>query len=173
MSIVSRVLTRTSRIGIANRGEPALRFIRAVREYNARTGAQLETAAFYIDTEKDAPFVQEADTVLSFTELRAGAGKGSSGNPYMDKDLLLYALAEGECDAVWVGWGFLSEDAAFVRGIEESGIIFIGPSSASMELLGDKVQAKRTAEDAGVPIVPWSRNLVLYSRRGPGSGRER
>lgn len=159
MGIVSRVLTRTSRIGIANRGEPALRFIRAVREYNARTGAQLETAAFYIDAEKDAPFVQEADTVFSFTELRAGRA-GSSGNPYMDKDLLLYALAEADCSAVWVGWGFLSEDAAFVRGIEESGIIFIGPSSASMELLGDKVQAKRTAEDAGVPIVPWSRKVV-------------
>ncbi len=172
MGIVSRVLTGTSRIGIANRGEPAIRFIRAVREYNARTGAQLETAAFYIDIEKDAPFVQEADITLSFTELRAAkpyrqgpakqpaATERSAGNPYMDKDLLLYALAEAECDAVWVGWGFLSEDAAFVRGIEESGIIFIGPSAASMELLGDKVQAKRTAEDAGVPIVPWSRNLV-------------
>lgn len=153
-----QLLTGQSRIGIANRGEPALRFIRAVQEYNVRNQTHLRTVAFYQECENDAPFVQEADVAVPLSRWKRGAYQNS--NPYLDKELLIEVLSATSCNAVWVGWGFLSEDAAFVRAVEDNDFVFIGPSSASMELLGDKVQAKKVAEEAGVPVVPWSKEPV-------------
>ena len=69
---------------------------------------------------------------------------------------MLDALRAARVDAVWVGWGFLAEHASFAQRCEEAGIVFVGPDSATIRLLGDKVAAKRVAEQAGVPVVPWS-----------------
>jgi len=152
------LLDGTSRIGIVNRGEAAIRFIRAVREYNLLYQTNLTTVAFYLDIEPEALFVKEADIACPLSQL-AGFAK-NQGPAYLNKELMLEALLSTRCQAVWVGWGFLSEDAPFARMIEEAGLIFIGPSSESMALLGDKISAKELAERAEVPILPWSNGPV-------------
>ncbi len=156
------ILSPNSKIGIANRGEPALRFVRAVHEYNERMRASLKTVAFYLDIERDAPFVQEADIVVPFSEFEGV--EGNHGTCYLDRDLLLTVLTQSGCDAVWVGWGFLSEDAPFVGMIEEAGLVFIGPNSETMALLGDKIKAKALAEENNVPVVPWSKKPIADLR---------
>jgi len=155
---IRATLRSNSRIGIVNRGEAALRFIRAVQEYNGLHGTELQTVAFFIDKEEYAPFVKMADDSQALSEITGFPGKQKS--PYLDHELMLEALSKNSCDAVWVGWGFISEDAVFAQKIEEAGIIFIGPSSTSMALLGDKISAKELAEKAHVPILPWSRESV-------------
>ena len=68
---------------------------------------------------------------------------------------VVHALVGAGCDAVWVGWGFVSERASFARRCEDAGIVFVGPTSETIRMLGDKVTAKRLAEGADVPVVPW------------------
>ena len=152
------LLQSSARIGILNRGEAAFRFVRAVREYNAFHGIRLEAVAFYVDVEEEAPFVEQAHLAFPLSRfLRTGR---SSSSPYLNRDLMLDALKSSGCGAAWAGWGFLSEDAPFVRLLEEEGLVFLGPSSDSMALLGDKIAAKDLAEKNGVPILPWSREPV-------------
>lgn len=153
-------LQADSVIGIVNRGEPALRLIRAVREYNLVENTSLRTAAFYLDEEADALFVREADIAVAF---HAVPGARQEGQVYLNHEVLLEALSRAECDAVWAGWGFVSEDADFVRRVEEAGIAFLGPGSGAMAQLGDKITAKEVAEKAGVPILPWSKRPVRDS----------
>jgi acetyl/propionyl-CoA carboxylase alpha subunit len=141
-----------------NRGEAALRFIRAVNEYNAQNNTSLQTVAFYIDKEEYAPFVKQADYGVALSSMNLYPGKQKS--PYLDHDLMLQALKTSGCDAIWVGWGFVSEDAPFTEKIEQAGIVFLGPSSKAMALLGDKIQAKDLAEASDVPILPWSKKSV-------------
>ncbi len=145
-------------IGIVNRGEAALRFIRGVAEYNARFGTSLKTAAIYTAKEEHAPFVKLADRRISFEELSGFPGTASS--PYLDHELILEALETAGCDALWVGWGFVSEDAPFAEKAEAKGLVFLGPSSGAMALLGDKIAAKDLAESSDVPILPWSKGAV-------------
>jgi len=158
LELKQRLLKKSDRIGILNRGEAALRFIRAVKEYNDLHNTELKTVALYIDKEENAPFVNAADFDVPLSSLYLFPGKQQI--PYLDHDLMLEALEAGDCQAVWVGWGFVSEDAEFVRKIEEANITFMGPSSVSMALLGDKIAAKELADKAEVPILPWSRGSV-------------
>ena len=139
------------RIAIVNRGEAALRFIRAAKEYAAERGVALETLALVTWPDRRAPFVREADHSI---ELPSQPGGGAAA--YLDHGLVMAAIRLGGADAVWVGWGFLAEDASFAERCEAEGLTFLGPSSAAMRLAGDKVEAKRVAESAGVPVVPWS-----------------
>ncbi len=152
------ILKDDARIGIINRGEAALRFIRAVKEYNILHGTRLQTVAFYIKAEENAPFVKMADQVLLLSDLSGFPGKQKS--PYLDHELMLEGLEKTGCDAIWVGWGFVSEDAVFAEKIEKKGILFMGPSSRAMSLLGDKIEAKDLAEKADVPILPWSKRSI-------------
>ncbi|OQY34415.1 MAG: hypothetical protein B6241_04750 [Spirochaetaceae bacterium 4572_59] len=152
------ILKDNARIGIINRGEAALRFIRAVREYNSFHGTEMQTVAFYIEAEENAPFVKMADDVLLLSDLSGYPGKQKS--PYLDHELMIQGIDKKNCDAIWVGWGFVSEDAPFAKEIEKKGIAFMGPSSKSMALLGDKIQAKELADQADVPILPWSKRAV-------------
>ncbi|MBN2509946.1 MAG: ATP-grasp domain-containing protein [Spirochaetales bacterium] len=152
------VLKDTARIAIINRGEAALRFIRAVREYNDLYGTEMETVALYTDVEENALFVKMADDEVQLSSLQGYPGKQKS--PYLDHDLMLSAIEKAGADGIWVGWGFVSEDAEFAAKIEEKGIVFIGPSSKAMALLGDKIQAKELAEKADVPILPWSKRSI-------------
>ncbi len=152
------ILKDNARIGIINRGEAALRFIRAVREYNTLYGTNMQTVAFYIEVEEDAPFVKMADDVLLLSDLSGFPGKQKS--PYLDHELMIEGLDRKKCDAIWVGWGFVSEDAVFAEKIENKGIVFMGPSSRAMSLLGDKIEAKELADSANVPILPWSKRAV-------------
>ena len=153
-------MVQIRRLGIVNRGEPAMRLLTAVAELNGvernRAGHGITTVAFYTDPDSDAWFVQEADEAVhlgSATYLDPRDGHRKSR--YLDEPAVVEALLAASCDAVWVGWGFVSERASFAQRCEEAGIVYIGPDSATIRMLGDKVTAKRLAEKADVPVVPW------------------
>jgi acetyl/propionyl-CoA carboxylase alpha subunit/acetyl-CoA carboxylase carboxyltransferase component len=150
------------RLGIVNRGEPALRLLTAVGELNRAgrndnaAGHQITTVALYTDPDSDAWFAQEADEAVSLgpaTYLDPSDGHRKSR--YLDEAAVVDALLGASCDAVWVGWGFVAERASFAQRCEEAGITFVGPDSATIRTLGDKVTAKRLAEKADVPVLPW------------------
>ena len=133
-----------SRLAIVNRGEPAMRVIHAVRELNAQRVEQICVIALHTEAERDAMFVRHADEAVAL-----------SGG-YLDLPDLERALREARADAAWVGWGFVAERPEFVDLCERLGIVFVGPDAAVMRLVGDKIAAKRLAEEAGVPVAPWS-----------------
>ena len=137
------------RIAIVNRGEPARRLIRAVRELSAEHRRPLKTVALHTHEERRATFVREADE-------RVMLRRTSAANPYLDHDELERALVESRADAVWVGWGFVAEDPNFVEMCDRLGITFIGPTAEVMRRLGDKISAKTLAEEVGVPVAAWS-----------------
>ncbi|QIS11190.1 carboxyl transferase domain-containing protein [Nocardia arthritidis] len=140
------------RIGIVNRGESAMRLIRAVRELAAETATPIETVALYTDVDSTAAFVRQADIAYNLGP--------ASARPYLDLNALRRALVETKCDAAWVGWGFVAEDPAFAELCAETGVTFVGPSAEAMRKLGDKIGAKLIAEEVGVPVAPWSRGAV-------------
>jgi acetyl/propionyl-CoA carboxylase alpha subunit/acetyl-CoA carboxylase carboxyltransferase component len=142
-----------SRIAIVNRGEAAMRLIHAVRDLSAQTGDRIETVALYTDADRTATFVREAD--------RAYYLGAAAARPYLDHAVLERALTESGADAAWVGWGFVAEDPAFSELCEKIGVTFIGPDADAMRQLGDKIGAKLIAEEAGVPVAPWSRGPVV------------
>ncbi len=138
------------RIAVVNRGEPAVRLIKAVRELNAERGTDIKVVALHTESERGALFVRSADESVRLREV------GTAGIPYLDHVELERALRASKADAVWVGWGFVAEDAAFAELCDRLGITFIGPSPDAMRRLGDKVQAKLMAEASNVPVAPWS-----------------
>ncbi|HVN10733.1 MAG TPA: biotin carboxylase N-terminal domain-containing protein, partial [Kineosporiaceae bacterium] len=154
-------MTDIRRLGIVNRGEPAMRLLTAVAELNrlgghGGTGRRITTVALYTEPDAEAWFVQEADEAIclgpaTFVDPQDGHRKSQ----YLDEAAVVKALIDAACDAVWVGWGFVSERASFAQRCEEAGIVFIGPGSATIRMLGDKITAKRLAERADVPVVPW------------------
>ncbi|MBO0802909.1 MAG: ATP-grasp domain-containing protein [Nocardiopsaceae bacterium] len=141
-----------SRVAIVNRGEAAMRLIRAVRDLSLQTGERIETVALYTDVDSAATFVREADLAYLLGP--------ASARPYLDYDVLERALAETGADAAWVGWGFVAEDPVFADRCAKAGVTFIGPDAEAMRKLGDKIGAKLIAEQAGVPVAPWSRGEV-------------
>ena len=145
---------KIQRIGIVNRGEAAMRCIRAIKALRAIEGSELRSVALYTAADRDAPFVRHADGAI---ELPVAKGDVAS---FLDHDLLLEALKRGGADAVWPGWGFVAEDPTFVERCTAEGLIFLGPSADAMRRLGDKISAKQIAEAAGVPVTPWSESAV-------------
>ncbi len=143
------------RLAIVNRGEPAMRAIRAVRELNEGSDRPITSIALYVEHERQALFVREADEAYCLDPAPGGGGEGGS-IAYLDLDLLEEALVATRADAAWVGWGFVAEHPDFAELCERLGIVFVGPDSRAMRLLGDKVEAKRLAEEAGLPVAPWS-----------------
>jgi acetyl/propionyl-CoA carboxylase alpha subunit/acetyl-CoA carboxylase carboxyltransferase component len=137
-----------TRIAIVNRGEAAMRLIRAAREVAVEQGSPLTTIAMYTEAERNSMFVREADEAVLI--------RSATQDPYLDYDVLERAIAQSAADAVWVGWGFVSEDPEFADRMEKMGLVFIGPSGKVMRQLGDKIGAKRLAEEAGVPVAAWS-----------------
>ncbi|WP_072806910.1 ATP-binding protein [Rhodococcoides yunnanense] len=137
------------RIAVVNRGEAAVRLIRAVKELNAEYDYGIRTVALHTEAERRAMFVRQADEAVTL-------GKPEVGSAYLDYSVLEAALLESKADAVWVGWGFVAEDPAFADIVARLNITFIGPSANAMRLLGDKVEAKLLAEKVGVPVAPWS-----------------
>ncbi len=144
------------RIALLNRGEPAVRFVRAVRDYNHERGTALQVVAFYTDPDVGSPFVRMADdSVRLGPALRPAPVASGMVSAYCHHDHVLDLLRAHSCDAVWPGWGFVSEDPDFVEKLEAAGIIFLGPSAAAMRLLGDKIASKHLATASGVPMGPW------------------
>ena len=137
------------RIAVVNRGEPAMRLIRAVRELNEEHGYGIRVIALHTEDERHATFVRAADEAVVLRD----TGKGI---PYLDHEELGRALQAGRADAAWVGWGFVAEDPAFAELCARLGVVFIGPPPEAMRLLGAKIEAKVLAEQTGVPVAPWS-----------------
>ncbi len=146
-----------TRIAILNRGEPAMRFVRGLREYNLARGTSIEAVAVYTDPDAGAPFVRDADAALCLGPALCVDGQQRSVSAYLAYDSVIPALVHAGCDAVWPGWGFASEDPIFVAALEKADIVFLGPSSAAMALLGDKVASKELALECDVPLAPWTR----------------
>src|SRR5919206_1597689 len=127
------------KILIANRGEIAMRIIRACRELSIRT------AAIYADCDSTAIYVKKADESHQIP----GPVEG-----FLDMRGIVNLAKRVGADGIHPGYGFLSENAEFARHCQESGIAFIGPSPEAIHLMGNKVQAREIARKAGVPIVP-------------------
>ena len=135
------------KILIANRGEIAVRIIRACRELG------IATVAVYSEADRDALHVRLADEAYCI-------GPTSSKESYLNFTNIMSVATLTECDAVHPGYGFLAENADFADICESCGITFIGPSSDAIERMGDKAVAKQTMKDAGVPVIPGSDGLV-------------
>ena len=153
-------MSRIRRLAIVNRGEPAMRCLAAVSELASETGEPITTIALYTEPDAASWFVREASEALPLGPAIIADAGGGRHSVYVDTDRLMEALAAARADAVWVGWGFVSESATFAARCEQAGITFIGPPSEVISLLGDKVQAKQLAERVGVPVVPWSGDTV-------------
>ena len=155
------------RIAIVNRGEPAVRFIKAVRDYNRLHGASLITIALYTDVDRRSRFVREADERVEFPS-EPDENEAQRRPAYLDYERLERALVAGRADAVWAGWGFVAERPEFVDLCHRLGIVYIGPPASAMRLLGDKIAAKRLAAQVGIPIAPWGGSAAdsLETARG-------
>lgn len=153
-------------IGIANRGEAAMRCLRAVKTLRAVEGSALKALALYTEIDREAPFVRHADRAVALPR------RGSGVSAYLDHERLLEALRAGGADAVWPGWGFVAEDPEFADRVVAAGMRFLGPSGATMRQLGDKIAAKRLAEGAGVPVAAWSGGEVADVEAARRHGRD-
>ena len=131
------------RILIANRGEIALRAIRAIHKLNK------EAVCIYSRADKDAIYLEFADGAVC-------VGPEKSSDSYLNIPAIITAAEMTECDAIFPGYGFLSENQAFVEICQEHNIKFIGPSLEVMKLMADKSKAKEVMKKAGVPVVPGS-----------------
>ena len=132
---------------IANRGEIAVRIIRACREMGIRT------VAIYSEADKNALHVSLADEAIC-------VGPAPSNKSYLNMKAILEAACLTGADSIHPGFGFLSENSTFAKICEEMGIKFIGPDYRLIELLGNKSKAKETMKNAGVPVVPGSDGLI-------------
>ena len=130
-----------------------MRLINAVREWNAEGRSPLRTIALYTTADRRAMFVREADEAVLIgpaTDGGADASNLAAPNPYLDLAELARALCACRAEAVWPGWGFVSERAGFAELCRDLGIVFVGPSPEVMRALGDKIGSKLLAAPSGI-----------------------
>lgn len=147
------------KILIANRGEIAVRIIRACRNMGIRS------VAVYSKEDQDSLHVQLADQ-------RICIGEGPAKNNYLNMDQIIMAAKNMGADAIHPGYGFLSENSEFVRRCKENGIAFIGPEADVIDRMGNKSHARKTMMDAGVPVVPGTREPVYDAEVGKKLAKE-
>ncbi|HWF11663.1 MAG TPA: acetyl-CoA carboxylase biotin carboxylase subunit [Bryobacteraceae bacterium] len=144
---------------IANRGEIALRIIRTLREMGIRS------VAVYSDADRAALHVRKADEA-------AHIGAAPSSESYLNIERMLDAARRHGAEAIHPGYGFLSENARFAQACEDAGFVFIGPSAASIALMGSKTEARRVASDGGAPIVPGTESGLTSSSEAAAFARD-
>src|SRR6056297_1963362 len=133
---------------VANRGEIAVRVMRACEELG------IDTVAVYSDADKDSGHVRYADEAYNIGPARAA-------DSYIDHESVIEAAKKADADAIHPGYGFLAENAEFAGKVEETeGITWVGPASESMKTLGEKTEARSIMSDADVPIVPGTEDPV-------------
>ena len=140
------------KILIANRGEIAVRIIRACKEWG------IQTVAVHSDVDKDSMHVRLADESVCI-------GSHQPANSYLNIPAIMSAIELTRSEAVHPGYGFLSENANFAKVLEENKIKFIGPSSKLIKMMGDKIQAKKIAKEYGLPVIEGSEGGVSDSRQ--------
>ena len=132
---------------VANRGEIALRIVRACQELG------VSAVAVYSEPDEFSPHVLTAEEAIPI-------GPAPAGESYLDIDRLLDAARRSNAQAIHPGYGFLAENPEFARRVEEDGFLFIGPSAAAIGAMGDKTEARRRMLSAGVPVVPGSEGPI-------------
>ncbi|MDX1389933.1 MAG: acetyl-CoA carboxylase biotin carboxylase subunit, partial [Acidobacteriota bacterium] len=135
------------RVLVANRGEIALRILRACDELG------IETVAVYSEADRGAPWLENANTTICLGPARAQAS-------YLDADAILQAAEQLECQAIHPGYGFLSENPVFAARCEQQGVTFVGPGADAIRTMGDKSEARRTMAAHGLPTIPGSGNVL-------------
>ena len=139
-----------SRVLVANRGEIAVRVIRALHEL------EIEAVAIYSTADKDSMHVRLADRAVA-------VGPPPASQSYLNIPSVIAAATTTGCEAIHPGYGFLAENPAFVAACEDNELVFVGPTAEVMARMGDKVQAKAELKRAGVPLVPGSDEDVASS----------
>lgn len=140
-----------SKVLIANRGEIAVRVIRAAQDEG------IKTVAVYAEPDRDAQHAQLADEAYAL-------GGSTAAESYLVMDKLLEVAERSGADAVHPGYGFLSENAQFAQRVIDAGLTWIGPSPESVNRLGDKVAARHIAEKVGAPLVPGTKDPVQSAK---------
>lgn len=135
------------KVFIANRGEIAVRAIRACKELGIRT------VAVYSEADKDSLHVRLADEAICI-------GPPEPSKSYLDIPRIMSAVEVSKAEAVYPGYGFLSENPKFAEIVTKSGVKFIGPSPTTLELIGDKIRTKEVARKVGIPLVPGSNGAI-------------